>query len=57
MLRATEHVRKNAPRPSKFAPKWEGPYIIREAHDNGYYYLVKEDETALVDPINRKWLK
>ena len=57
MLRATEHVRKNVPRPSKFAPKWEGPYIIREAHDNGYYYLVKEDETALVDPINRKWLK
>ena len=57
VLRATEHVRKNALRPSKFAPKWEGPYIIRETHDNGYYYLVKEDETALVDPINRKWLK
>ena len=43
VLRAAEHVRKNVPRPSKFAPKWEGPYIIREAHDSGYYYLVKKD--------------
>ena len=27
VLRAVEHVRKNVPGPSKFAPKWEGPYI------------------------------
>ena len=57
MLRAMEHVRKNVSRPSKFTPKWEGPYIIREAHDSGYYYLAKEDVTALADPINGKWLK
>ena len=57
MLRAVEHVRKNIPRPSKFAPKWEGPYIIRKAHDNGYYYLTKEDGIVLTDPINGKWLK
>ena len=57
VLRAAEHVRKNIPRPSKFAPKWEGPYIIREAHDNGYYYLAKEVGTSLIDPINAKWLK
>jgi len=37
VLRTTEHVRRNLPRPSKSAPKWEGPYIIREAHDSGYY--------------------
>ena len=35
ILRAVEHVRKNVPRPSKFALKWEGPYIIREVHDSG----------------------
>ena len=57
VLRAAEHVRKNVSGPSKFAPKWEGPYIIKEAHDGGYYYLVKEDGTTLTDPINRKWLK
>ena len=56
-LRTAEHVRRNLPRPSKFAPKWEGPYIIREAHDNGYYYLTKEDGTVLTEPINGKWLK
>ena len=57
VLRTTEHVRKNLLGPSKFAPKWEGPYIIREAHDSGYYYLTKEDGTFLRDPINGKWLK
>ena len=57
VLRAAEHVRKNLPRPSKFAPKWEGPYIIKKAHDSGYYYLTKEDGMVLIDPINGKWLK
>ena len=57
VLRAAEHVRKNVLGPSKFAPKWEGPYIIREAHDSGYYYLAKEDGTTLMGPINEKWLK
>ena len=57
ILRVVEHVRKNIPGPSKFASKWEGPYIIKEAHYSGYYYLAKEDETSLVDPINKKWLK
>ena len=57
LLRAVEHVRKNVPVPFKFAPQWEGLYIIKEAHDCGYCYLTKEDGTILTDPINRKWLK
>ena len=57
VLRMTEHVRRNLLGPSKFAPKWEGPYIIRTAHENGYYYLTKEDGTVLTEPINGKWLK
>ena len=56
-LGIVEHVRRNLPGPSKFAPKWEGPYIIREAHDSGYYYLTREDGTVLTEPINGKWLK
>jgi len=54
MLRAAKHVRKNVPGPSKFAPKWEGPYILRKAYESRYYYLTKEDGMVLTDPINRK---
>ena len=57
MLKTTERVRKNFPGTFKFAPKWEGPYIIRKAHNSGYYYLTKEDGTVLTDLINGKWLK
>ena len=57
VLRMAEHVRRNLPRPSKFNPKWEGPYIISAAHESGYYYLTKEDGTVLTEPINGKWLK
>ena len=57
VLRMAEHVRRNLPGPSKFAPKWEGPYIIRTAHESGYYYLTMEDGTVLTKPINGKWLK
>ena len=57
VLRIVEHVRRNLQGPSKFALKWKGSYIIREAHDSGYYYLIKEDEIVLTNPINRKWLK
>ena len=55
VLRRAEHVTRNLSRPSKFAPKWEGPYFIREAHNSGYYYLPKEDGIVLEDP--GKWLK
>ena len=57
VLRIAEHIRRNLLGPSKFTPKWEGPYIIRKAHDSGYYYLTKEDGTILTEPINGKWLK
>ena len=57
ILRTAEHVRRNLPGLSKFAHKWEGPYIIREAYDSEYYYLTKEDGTVLTEPINGKWLK
>ena len=57
VLRVAKHVRKNIPRPSKFTPKWEGPYVVKEAHISGYYYLARMDETSLVDLINGKWLK
>jgi len=57
VLRAAIHVRRNIPGPSKFTPKWEGPYVVKEAHNSEYYYLASVDGPPLVDPINGKWLK
>ena len=44
-------------KPSKFAPKWAGPLVIREAHLSGYYRLTQMDGKDLMDHINGKWLK
>ena len=57
LLKAAEFVKRNLPSPSKFSPNWDGPYIIREAHESGYYKLSMSDGTTLADPINGKWLK
>lgn len=57
MLKVTDYVRRGMARPSKFAPKWEGPFVIREAHPSGYYHLAQMDGKDLIDPINGKWLK
>ena len=57
VLKTINHVRRGFPSPSKFAPNRDGPYVICEAHDNGYYRLSKADGTVLADPINGKWLK
>ena len=54
VLRTVDQVRRGLPSPSKFAPNWEGPYLIREAYDSGYYKLATAVGTTLVDPINGK---
>ena len=53
VLKAANFMR-GLPSLSKFSPNWEGPYLVREAHDSGYYRLSKSDGTALIDPINGK---
>ena len=57
VLRTADHVRSGLTRPSKFSPKWEGPFEIREANASGYYHLAQMDGKELMDPINGKWLK
>ena len=57
VLRTVDHVRRGLPSPSKFATNWEGPYLIYEAYDIGYYKMAKFDGTTLADPINGKGLK
>ena len=57
VLKAVDYVRRNLSAPSKFAPSWEGPYLVREANDSGYYCLATADGEVLTEPINGKWLK
>ena len=57
VLRTADHVRRGMAGPSKFSPKWEGPFVTREAHTSGYYHLAQMDGKDLMDLINGKWLK
>ena len=57
MLKVADYVRRGLAGPSKFTPKWEGPLMIRETHQSGYYRLTQMDGKDLMDPINGKWLK
>ena len=57
VLKVADYVRRDMAGPSKFAPKWEGPLVIRETHQSGYYRLTQMDGKDLMDLINGKWLK
>lgn len=57
VLKVAEHIRRGMASPSKFAPKWEGSFLIREANASECYCLARMDESDLMDPINGKWLK
>ena len=57
VLKAVDHMRWNLFAPSKFAPSWEGLYLVKEANDSGYYRLSTVDGEVLVEPINCKCLK
>ena len=57
VLKAAGYVRRNLSAPSKFAPNWVGPYLVREANESGYYRLATVDGEVLVEPVNDKWLK
>ena len=54
VLRTVDHVGRGLPSPSKSAPNWEGPYLIRETYDSGYYKLATADGTTLADPHQRE---
>jgi len=42
VLKIAPHVRGVARAVKhKFSPKWEGPYIMEEAHQTGYYWLIR----------------
>ena len=39
VLKTEDYVRRGMAGSSNFSPKWEGPFVIREAHASGYYHL------------------
>jgi len=51
---AVKHIR-GLPLP-KFAANWEGPFIVKEAHNSGYCLISKMEEDRPFK-INNKWLK
>ena len=56
VLKTADHVKRGMARSSKFSPKWEGPFVVKEAHAS-CYCLAQMDGKDLMDPINGKWLK
>ncbi|KAL6223173.1 hypothetical protein ACLB2K_006563 [Fragaria x ananassa] len=57
VLKTADWVRKQISGPSKFAPQWEGPFVVKESHNSGYYVLTSITGGARMSPINGKWLK
>ncbi|KAJ1423465.1 hypothetical protein SESBI_12403 [Sesbania bispinosa] len=56
VLKATEAVMRKQ-HVSKWAPNWEGPYIVQESHDNGYCTLLDPEDQRVIGPINFKYVK
>ncbi|KAJ1441597.1 Retrotransposon, unclassified-like protein [Sesbania bispinosa] len=56
VLKATDAVMRKQ-HTSKWAPNWEGPYIVKEARDNGCCTLVDPENQREIGPINFKYVK
>ena len=41
----------------KFSPKWEGPYIVKEAHQTGHYWMKRQIGKKAYSPISGAYLK
>ncbi|KAJ1396549.1 Ribonuclease H-like superfamily [Sesbania bispinosa] len=56
VLKATDAVMRKQ-HTSKWAPNWEGPYVIKEARDNGWCTLMDPEDQLEIGPINFKYVK
>ncbi|KAK7244906.1 hypothetical protein RIF29_39735 [Crotalaria pallida] len=56
VLKAVDAVMRNM-HMNKWAPKWEGPYIIQETHPNGYCFLLDPDSQKRMGPLNFRYIK
>ncbi|KAH7837409.1 hypothetical protein Vadar_013581 [Vaccinium darrowii] len=56
VFKAAPHVMRGV-FASKFAVKWEGPFLVKEANANGYYRISRLNSETTMAPINSRWLK
>ncbi|RYQ99888.1 hypothetical protein Ahy_B07g087900 [Arachis hypogaea] len=56
VLKSVDAVMRKMSLP-KWAPKWEGPYIVSEVHPNGHCILLDPDHGTTTGPINFKYVK
>ncbi|KAJ1380856.1 hypothetical protein SESBI_45664 [Sesbania bispinosa] len=56
VLKATDAVMRKQ-HTSKWAPNWEGPYIVKEARGNGCCMLMDLEDQREIGPINFKYVK
>ncbi|RYR38685.1 hypothetical protein Ahy_A09g043832 [Arachis hypogaea] len=56
VLKSVDAVMRKMSLP-KWAPKWEGPYIVSEIHSNGHCILLDPDHGTTTSPINFKYVK
>ena len=42
---------------SKFEPKWEGPYIVKDVYSSGAYRIISPNGKYCPPPVNGKFLK
>lgn len=56
VLKASRHIQKGLSA-LKFAPNWEGPFVILKAFDGSYYLISLPASEKLLATIHAKWLK
>ncbi|KAJ1410174.1 Reverse transcriptase-like [Sesbania bispinosa] len=56
VLKATDAVMRKQ-HVSKWAPNWEGPYIVQEAKESGYCTLIDPEDQRVIGPINFKYVR
>ncbi|KAJ1396465.1 hypothetical protein SESBI_32568 [Sesbania bispinosa] len=56
VLKATDVVMRGQ-HTSKWAPNWEGPYIVKEVHASGYCMLFDPEDERVIGPVNFKYVK
>ena len=42
---------------SKFEPKWEGPYIVKDVYSSGAYRIISPNGKYCPPPVNGRFLK
>ncbi|KAJ1403360.1 Ribonuclease H domain [Sesbania bispinosa] len=56
VLKATDAVMRKQ-HTSKWAPNWEGPYIVKDAHESGYCTLLDPEDGRVIGSVNFKYVK